>query len=74
MGAFGSALHFAISDPAVHETMLSRQLFATRRVATIRLAPQLMKGLAYLLHRQVVQPEWRRIWQAYGARRRSCVA
>lgn len=55
VGGFGSSLHFFLSDPDQEAT--PGGLLPSNRVATIRLTPELLKGLTFLLYRQVVMYE-----------------
>jgi hypothetical protein len=52
VGGLGSAIYFSLSDPEQQaETTVGR--LPSHRVATIRLTPELMKGLAFLLTTQI---------------------
>jgi len=57
IGALGCALHLSLSDPAAHESTPAGQLFPSKRMATVRTAPEMMKALTFILRQQVLRYE-----------------
>lgn len=54
VGGFGSAIHFQLSEADHHVGATPPgQLLPSRRVATVRMTPEMLKGLAFLIHQQV---------------------
>ena len=53
VNGFGSSINFHLSD-AEQTEVPAGELFASHRVATIRMTPEMLKGLAFLLYQQVL--------------------
>jgi hypothetical protein len=53
VGAYGCALHFWLSTPEAHVSTPAEMNLPSARVATIRMTPELMKSLAWMLYRQI---------------------
>lgn len=57
IGAFGCAIHFSLSDPDQQVVTAPGAHLPDNRIATIRLTPELMKGLAFIMRRQIIAYE-----------------
>ena len=60
MMAFGCTLQFGRSEPvpmAMVAESIPDSILPTERLATIRLTPELMKAMTFLLHRHIVRYE-----------------
>src|SRR5437016_12509703 len=53
VGAYGCALHFWLSTSDAHFSTPAETNLPSERVATIRMTPELMKSLAWMLYRQI---------------------
>lgn len=57
MGPFGCAIHYSLSEAQAHFTSDPGVVFSSNRVATVRMTPELMKGLAWILYHEVKKYE-----------------
>ena len=54
---FGCTLTFSVSSPEQPTMADPQQLLPTTRIVTVRLTPELIKGMAFMLREQVVMYE-----------------
>jgi hypothetical protein len=54
VSGFGSSIHFHLSDADRQQDAAAGELFPSHRIATIRMTPEMLKGLAFILCKQVL--------------------